>query len=298
MRAPSSLFLSGLRHFNAAAVLLFFLIFCSWPLVQGGVTSGLGLLSRRAPRSLRHCWKAASGGRPGELPLKSLRRNWRRRRWIRHRSRKSFNFFFREKKKELRIDVTFSSLLIPVLSSGFLKVGAAQKWFDELDNLAFSSAPDGSTMQDQENGAAKNAVDSNSVHVDCAVNTSPGTSEVSQRIFGAWISVGCIGLTSDRLVRTQVVISAVLYLKLKEAGGCLGSQVRESARRVLSLEEKSEHEACVDLLLESHEDVRDVVFMKPLRLRIRLDCGDHPPATTSKELLPTDCKLEVNVSLI
>ncbi|CAA7396880.1 unnamed protein product [Spirodela intermedia] len=176
-------------------------------------------------------------------------------------------------------------------------VGAAQKWFDELDNLAFSPAPDGSTMQSQETGAMKNAVDSNSVHIDCAVNTSPGTSEVSQNPGYAVIIFS--ELTSDRFVwTTQVVISAVLYLKLEEAGDSLGNKVRESARRLLALEEKSEHEACVDLLLESREDVREIVFMKPLRLRLRLDCGDYLPATTSKELLPTDCSLEVNVSLV
>ncbi|CAA6660529.1 unnamed protein product [Spirodela intermedia] len=105
-------------------------------------------------------------------------------------------------------------------------VGAAQKWFDELDNLAFSPAPDGSTMQSQETGAMKNAVDSNSVHIDCAVNTSPGQAR---------------------------------YLKIQD--------------------------------MQSS-------YMKPLRLRLRLDCGDYLPATTSKELLPTDCSLEVNVSLV
>ena len=92
----------------------------------------------------------------------------------------------------------------------------------------------------------------------------------------------------------QVVVSAVLYLKLEDGGGFLS---RESARRLLDVEETSELEACVDLLLESHEKDKDIIFMKPMRLRVRLDCGDHSPSISSKDMLPTDCSLEVNLAL-
>ncbi|MQM09245.1 hypothetical protein Taro_042112 [Colocasia esculenta] len=143
-------------------------------------------------------------------------------------------------------------------------VGVAQRWFDELDNLAFSQPHTDSSMKEEDKHPV--VLDANIVHIDCAVNLSPGTSEV--------------------------VISAVLYLKLHKTGDSLGNQVRENMKRLLDLQEKLQDDACIELL-ESSGDVRDIVFMKPLHLRIRLDCGDHPAARTSKEVIPTDSILDV-----
>ncbi|XP_068666368.1 uncharacterized protein [Aristolochia californica] len=57
------------------------------------------------------------------------------------------------------------------------KVGVAQQWFDELDNLAFSK--DGMEMRidDEERNSNEDSEDEKSVHIDCADNISPGTSE-------------------------------------------------------------------------------------------------------------------------
>ncbi|KAF2322824.1 hypothetical protein GH714_031119 [Hevea brasiliensis] len=56
------------------------------------------------------------------------------------------------------------------------QVGVAQQWYDDLDNLAFSTpeyeitGEDGNTTSDVKSEDGR-------VHIDCAINTSPGTSE-------------------------------------------------------------------------------------------------------------------------
>ncbi|XP_078434473.1 NHL domain-containing protein [Wolffia australiana] len=145
------------------------------------------------------------------------------------------------------------------------KVGIAQQWFDELDNLAFAPNDSGLTEAQDEDGKST-PFDHKVLTIDSTVNTSPGTSEV--------------------------VISAVLYLRLED-----GCRVRDSARRLLTDgEEESRHETCVDLLLDSHKDGKDIVFVKPARVRLRLDCGDHP-TTASRELVQSESELEVKVHI-
>lgn len=62
-----------------------------------------------------------------------------------------------------------------------MKVGVAQQWFDELDNLAFTnpeleSLEIGGEVYDK--STDKSFQDTGKVHFSCAVNVSPGTSEV------------------------------------------------------------------------------------------------------------------------
>jgi len=99
---------------------------------------------------------------------------------------------------------------------------------------------------------------------------------------------------------SQVIVSAMLYLKLSKPQGSEYQTLE--AVRILNLREpdrrKPEEDACISLLSEaSGEDFNNVVFMKPLHLRIRLDCADHPKATTPKETILTDTALDINVSL-
>lgn len=65
------------------------------------------------------------------------------------------------------------------LAVWYLQVGAAQQWYDELDNLAFSlSAPESELNVVDDCTTSDIGFQDAKVHIDCAVNTSPGTSEV------------------------------------------------------------------------------------------------------------------------
>ncbi|XVF32224.1 hypothetical protein REPUB_Repub17cG0062800 [Reevesia pubescens] len=57
------------------------------------------------------------------------------------------------------------------------KVGAAQQWYDELDNLAFSAPESELVIEDDNATTDANSVNER-IHINCVVNTSPGTSEV------------------------------------------------------------------------------------------------------------------------
>uniref|UniRef100_A0A803PG78 Uncharacterized protein n=1 Tax=Cannabis sativa TaxID=3483 RepID=A0A803PG78_CANSA len=70
------------------------------------------------------------------------------------------------------------------------KVGSAQKWYDELDTLVFTSPESESVDEDEDTTSVIKFAD-DKVHIITAVNTSPGTSEV--------------------------IITAVLYLRLRRS---------------------------------------------------------------------------------
>ncbi|ONK63850.1 uncharacterized protein A4U43_C07F19580 [Asparagus officinalis] len=154
------------------------------------------------------------------------------------------------------------------------KVGVAQQWFDELDNLAFSKSVNESESQLEDQFIDQRSQDMHKVHFSCEVNLSPGTGEV--------------------------VVSAVLYLKLHKQEGSRDTTLE--ATKILNVQEEpsqrnNNDDACLSLLLETGRDLQDFIFMRPLHLRIRLDCLDHPKAATQKEIISTDTTLEVNVSL-
>ncbi|XP_077252837.1 NHL domain-containing protein isoform X2 [Tasmannia lanceolata] len=157
------------------------------------------------------------------------------------------------------------------------KVGVAQQWFDELDNLAFSKPGMESTVQDAEKIPDRNSQEKNLTHIDCAVNISPGTSEVA--------------------------IYAVLYLKVNEIQSSPSDHQNTNAvEKILDISNhdrrrKQGGDACIQLMLESCKDLGDIVFMKPFHVRIRLECGDHPKAANSKDIISTDTTIQVNVSL-
>ncbi|KAJ6956432.1 hypothetical protein NC652_007494 [Populus alba x Populus x berolinensis] len=155
------------------------------------------------------------------------------------------------------------------------KAGVSQQWYDELDNLAFSTP--GLEMATEEDNATSDVnYQDERLHIDCAVNTSPGTSEL--------------------------IIHAALYLKLRrhldlEEGG----QQKHAARIADILNpgrgEGLEKDSCIQLLLKSNCNLRDLVFVKPLHVKIKLDTLDHPKADNSKDIILTDSAIEVNVSL-
>ncbi|KAL5798783.1 hypothetical protein ACOSQ2_003603 [Xanthoceras sorbifolium] len=153
------------------------------------------------------------------------------------------------------------------------KVGAAQQWYDDLDNLAFSTTESELTVED--NNEISESQDER-VHIGCAVNTSPGTSEV--------------------------IVYAALYMKLRKSPDEPDDSQEKYAARVadiLNPERRGgiERISFIQFLLKSNRDLRDLIFMKPLHVRIKLDSLDHPKEDNSKEIILTDTKIEVNVSL-
>ncbi|KAL6659494.1 hypothetical protein ACP70R_003534 [Stipagrostis hirtigluma subsp. patula] len=150
------------------------------------------------------------------------------------------------------------------------KVGIAQQWYDELDNLAFSEAPEEPTAHGGDDKPADQSYqDQRRVKFTCVVNVSPGTAEL--------------------------VASAALYLKIDRTKDEHGDQ-KALVKKIIQCEHREEH-AGVELLMEHCEDARDLVFMKPVHLRLRLDCADHPAGATNKETINTESSLKINISL-
>uniref|UniRef100_A0A5B7C0G5 NHL repeat-containing protein 2 n=1 Tax=Davidia involucrata TaxID=16924 RepID=A0A5B7C0G5_DAVIN len=155
------------------------------------------------------------------------------------------------------------------------QVGVAQQWYDELDNLAFS-IPEVELSAEEEKASGGNLQEGR-VCIDCAVNTSPGTSEV--------------------------IIYAALYLKLKRNPNSPEDPQGKNAARIADIlnpkrsDRMGLRDPCIQSVLKLNRDLGDLVFMKPLHVRLKFDCRDHPKADNSKDIILTDSSIEVNVSL-
>ncbi|KAG8086732.1 hypothetical protein GUJ93_ZPchr0010g8051 [Zizania palustris] len=150
------------------------------------------------------------------------------------------------------------------------KVGIAQQWYDEIDNLAFSEAAEEPTQHEGDDSPADgNYQDQRRVHFTCTVNVSPGTCEL--------------------------VASAALYLKIERTKGDHGEQ-KALVKRIIRCQRPEEH-AGVELLMESCEDARELTIMTPVHLRLKLECADHPAGTTNKETISSESSFEINISL-
>ncbi|XP_059446321.1 uncharacterized protein LOC132177862 isoform X2 [Corylus avellana] len=155
------------------------------------------------------------------------------------------------------------------------KVGVAQQWYDELDNLAFTT-PEPELIVEDNNTTKDNKFQDERVHINCAVNTSPGTSEV--------------------------IICAVLHLKLRRTPDKGEDNQEKYAARIVDImnQERTERvgrDSCIHFLLKSNRDLRDLIFIRPLHVRIKFSTPDHPKADSSKDIILTDDSIEVNVSL-
>lgn len=155
------------------------------------------------------------------------------------------------------------------------KAGVSQQWYDELDNLAFSTP--GLEMAIEEDDSTSDVqYQDERLHIDCAVNTSPGTSEL--------------------------IIYAALYLKLRRHLDPEEDGHQKYAARIADILNPGRGEgmgknSCTQLLLKSNCNLRDLIFVRPLHMRINLDTLDHPKADNSKDIILTDSAIEVNVSL-
>nr|ADZ04632.1 hypothetical protein [Oryza glaberrima] len=150
------------------------------------------------------------------------------------------------------------------------KVGIAQQWYDEIDNLAFSEVPEEPTVHEgNENLSDGSYQEQRRAHFNCVVNVSPGTCEL--------------------------VASAALYLKIDSAKDDHGEQ-QALVKRIIQCQRREDH-AGVELLMESCKDSRDLTIMKPVHLRLMLECADHPAGTTNKETISSESSFEINISL-
>ncbi|KAI4354408.1 hypothetical protein L6164_003270 [Bauhinia variegata] len=155
------------------------------------------------------------------------------------------------------------------------KVGVAQQWYDELDHLASPKAESEMSVEDVDLNKNLMVEDKKAV-ITCSVNTSPGTSEV--------------------------IIYAVMYLKLRKDPNSKEHSQENHAARMLDIVSsrrcgKTERDLWKALLLKSKGDLRDLIFMKLLHIRIKLNCPDHPKAENGRDIILTDSSIEVNVSL-
>lgn len=153
------------------------------------------------------------------------------------------------------------------------KVGIAQQWYDELDNLAFSEVAEEPTAAAHGDGNTddQSYQEQRRVQFTCAVNVSPGTCEL--------------------------VASVALYLRL--AGKRTTTDGVDLVKRVMGGCQLREEQAGVELLARCREDddATGLVVVKPVHLRLRLVCGDHPAGATNKETISTESSLKINVTL-
>jgi hypothetical protein len=91
-----------------------------------------------------------------------------------------------------------------------------------------------------------------------------------------------------------------LYLKLRRKPDIGEDNQEKYAARIVDIlnQERTGRDSCIHFLLKSNRDLRDLIFIKPLHVRIKLSCPDHPKAAdNSKDIILTDSSIEVNVSL-
>ncbi|EOA29702.1 hypothetical protein CARUB_v10016474mg [Capsella rubella] len=160
------------------------------------------------------------------------------------------------------------------------KIGVSQQWYDELDSLAKEIANPEADEEEEEvdvNPSEIEREEDGRIHINCTVKTSPGTSEL--------------------------IVYAALYLRLARNEETESASQEELARRIAENLKPvrnittMKEEIFVKLLAKSKRELRDIVFLKPMHVRIRLDSMDHPKAENSRDVILTDSSVEVDVSL-
>ncbi|KAK1351252.1 Six-bladed beta-propeller [Heracleum sosnowskyi] len=154
------------------------------------------------------------------------------------------------------------------------KVGVAQQWYNELDDLA-ALTPKEKLSTEKEEMISDSEVQEGRICIKSAINTSPGTCEV--------------------------IISAAIYLKLKNLSTSTDDNREKYASRIAhhlsNKSGRSRRDQCLQQLLASNADVRDLIFMKPLNVKLLFECLNHPKAKNSKDIILTNSSVDVNVSL-
>ncbi|KAL9257825.1 hypothetical protein AKJ16_DCAP01604 [Drosera capensis] len=104
---------------------------------------------------------------------------------------------------------------------------------------------------------------------------------------------------NDRVLYREVMIYAALYLKLKTASdACYGDQEEKAAIIAGILNSgrwgKAERNEFVNFLAKSKGNLEELVFVKPLHVRIQLNTRNHPKADNGKDFILTDTDVDVN----
>lgn len=155
------------------------------------------------------------------------------------------------------------------------KVGVAQQWYDELDDLASPKAdPESEVTEDDLD--LNTAMEDDKIRINSCVGTSPGTSEV--------------------------IIFAVLYCKLGKIPNSNDGNQEKYAARILDFlsskrSGKRESDSWNAYLLQSKGDLRDLIFTKLVHIRVRINTSDHPKAENDRDFILTDSTIKVNVLL-
>lgn len=101
---------------------------------------------------------------------------------------------------------------------------------------------------------------------------------------------------------SQVIIYAALYLKLKRYPSSSEKNRERKAARIVDVLNPTRtgsdrKDLSMLLLLTSNTDLDELILMRPLKVRIKIDCRDHPKADNSKDIILTDSSIDVNVAL-
>lgn len=101
----------------------------------------------------------------------------------------------------------------------------------------------------------------------------------------------------------QLIVYAALYLRLAKNEETESASQEELVSRIADILKPARNmttmneDLFVKLLSKSKREVRDIVFWKPMHVRIRLDSMDHPKADNSRDVILTDSSAQVDVSL-
>lgn len=101
------------------------------------------------------------------------------------------------------------------------------------------------------------------------------------------------------MILIQVFINAVIYLKMKPTS-IEDSKEKYTSRIAHYLNSKSgrsRRDQCLEHLLASNMDLGDLIFIRPLNVKLLFDCLNHPKAKNSKDIILTNSSIEVNVTL-
>ncbi|KZV56436.1 hypothetical protein F511_08334 [Dorcoceras hygrometricum] len=151
------------------------------------------------------------------------------------------------------------------------KVGIAQQWYDELDNLCYSTPLEEESSTAEE---SKPVVQEGVARVGCTINTSPGTSEV--------------------------IILAALYLRLKKNTISTTESREDKAARIVDIMDPSKRiksDLLVKILTASTRDLEEVIFLRHLYVRLKFDSLDHPKADNFRDIIVSESSVNVRVTL-
>lgn len=99
----------------------------------------------------------------------------------------------------------------------------------------------------------------------------------------------------------QVVIYAALYLRLKgNPTSDVDNQVKKAVRiaDVIDLTRKVSRDLLVKLLLTSNSNLEELIFIRPLHVKLKFDCRDHLKADNHlKDIILTNSSVKVHVTL-